>query len=257
MIKIKRHIFTLLILVIMSSCVSKKDIVYFNTDKIDQEKVSNSYKTIFKPGDLLQITVVSEDIESAQGFNLPVVSFSATTNSVIGTPRQQNYLIDSKGEIVFPVLGKIKIGGLSREEAVNLLMSKIVPRKLKKAIITIRVSNFKITVQGDVKIPGVFNIPNERITIVEAIGLAGGSNISAQRNNILVVREEGNKKVAYRVNLLSNKTFTSPVFYLQQNDLVYVEPNKAKIQSASYNKNTGLFISITSLIITVISILTR
>ena len=102
-----------------------------------------------------------------------------------------------------------------------------------------------------------YTIPNERITIVEALGLAGDLNISAQRANIKVIREEGNQKKVYKVNLLSNKTLTSPVYYLQQNDLIYVEPNKAKAQSAATNQNTGLFVSIGSIIISLIAVLTR
>ena len=110
---------------------------------------------------------------------------------------------------------------------------------------------------GDVFRPGTFTIPNERITILEAIGLAGDLNISAKRDNVLVVREEGNKKVQYRVNLLSNDIFTSPVYYLQQNDFVYIEPNYAKAQSAAFNQNTGLWVSIGSILISLMAVLTR
>jgi len=256
MIKLKKYILGLFLLLGMSSCVSKKDIVYFNQDKINQDKLAN-YALTLKPDDLLQITVSTEDIKSGQAFNLPVVTFSATSNSVIGTPKQQDYLIDANGEITFPVLGKIKLAGLTREQAIKLLEKKLIPRHLKKAIITIRITNFKVTVEGDVKKPGTYNVPNERITIMEAIGLAGDLNISGQRNNVLVVREEKGKKQTYRVDLTSMKTFESPVYYLQQNDLVYVEPNNARLQSASYNQNTGLFISIASVLITLISVLTR
>jgi len=256
MIKLKKYVLGLFLLLGMSSCVSKKDIVYFNKDKISNEKLAN-YTLTLKPDDLLQITVSTEDIKSAQAFNLPVVTFSATSNSVIGTPKQQDYLIDANGEITFPVLGKIKLGGLTREQAVKLLESKLIPTHLKKAIITIRITNFKVTVQGDVKKPGTFTVPNERITIMEAIGLAGDLNISAQRNNVLVVRENKGKKELYRVDLTSMKTFESPVYYLQQNDLVYVEPNNAKVQSAAYNPNYGVIISVTSVLISLFSILTR
>jgi polysaccharide export outer membrane protein len=110
---------------------------------------------------------------------------------------------------------------------------------------------------GDVQRPGSYNIPNERITILDALALAGDINISAQRNNILIIREEGGKKLQYRVDLRSNEVLTSPVYYLQQNDVVYVEPNYARIQSASSNSNTSLFISITGLLITLATLLTR
>ncbi|MFY0631411.1 MAG: polysaccharide biosynthesis/export family protein [Flavobacteriaceae bacterium] len=242
---------------ILSSCVSKKSITYFQNDDVNQSLVSNSYKTIFKPDDLLQITISASNLESVRPFNLPTVTFDVTTTRATGVPQQQQYLINSKGEIDFPILGKLKIGGLTREETIKMFKDKLDPEYVKDPTINIRIANFKVTVMGDVKVPGTYVIPNERITILEAIGLAGDLNISGQRNNIKVTREEENKKVFYTVDLLSNKTFTSPVYYLQQNDVVYVEPNGAKAQSAATNQNTGLFVSIGSILISLIAVLTR
>ena len=243
--------------VLMASCVSKKDIVYFQYDEIDQANVSNSYKTVIKPDDVLQITITALDIEAVRPFNLSAVTYSTTSNSAIGVAQQQTYLVDTKGEIEFPVLGKIKIGGLTRDETIDLLKSKLSPDYIKDPNVNIRISNYKISVMGDVQRPGSYNVPNERITILDALALAGDVNISGQRNNILIIREEANKKTQYRVDLRSNNLLTSPVYYLQQNDVVYVEPNYARIQSASSNSNTSLFISITSLLIGVVTLLTR
>ncbi|WP_036823236.1 polysaccharide biosynthesis/export family protein [Polaribacter sp. Hel1_85] len=251
--------FLLLILLIfqLSSCVSKKDIVYFQNDEIEQAKVSNSYKTIIKPDDLLQITITALDTDAVRPFNLAAVTYSTSSNSAIGVAQQQTYLVDNVGEIDFPILGKLKIGGLSRDEAINLLKEKLEPDYLKDPNINIKIANFKISILGDISRPGSYTVPNERITILEAIALAGDLNISGKRNEILVHREEEGKKVVYKVNLLSKAIFTSPVYYLQQNDLVYVEPNYARIQSASSNSSTSLFISITGLLITIVSLLTR
>lgn len=257
MFKKATYISWLLIALIGSSCVSKKTITYFQNDTIDQSLVSNNYRTIFKPDDLLEITVSAQDIEAVTPFNLPAVTFAASTATAIGQPRQQNYLIDSKGEIDFPVLGKLKLGGLTREEALEMFENKLDPDHVKDPTINIRIVNFKITVTGDVRLPGTYTIPNERITIIEAIGLAGDLNISAQRHNVKVVREEGKEKKVYLVDFLSNKLFTSPVYYLQQNDMIYVEPNGAKAQSAATNQNTGLFVSIGSIVISLITVLTR
>lgn len=240
----------------MSSCVSKKDIVYFGIDEIDQLKISNSYKITFKPDDLLQIIISSLDLEAVIPFNLPVISY-ATNNSAIGRPVQQTYLIDRNGNIDFPILGTIKLEGLTRDQAITLLKGKLSKGYIKDATVNILITNFRVSVFGDVLRPGVFTIPNERITILEAIAMAGDLNISGQRNNILVLREENGKKMQYRVNLLSNKIVTSPAFYLQQNDVVYVEQNRAKSQSAASNSNNGLFISITSIAITIVSLLIR
>lgn len=246
-------------MLLISSCVTKKEIVYFQNDKIDQSKVSNTYKTIIKPDDLLQIVVSSIDAEAAAPFNLTAVTVAANNNnnSGIGQQQLQNYLVDNDGSIDFPVLGKLKIGGLTREEVILMLKERLDPDYIKNPNINIRIVNYKISIIGDVSRPGSYTIPNERITILEAIALAGDLNVSGRRHNVLVTREEAGLKKQYSVDLLSKGLFTSPVYYLQQNDMVYVEPNYASIQSASSNTNTRLFISMTSLLVTIAALLTR
>jgi polysaccharide export outer membrane protein len=228
-----------------SSCVSKKDIVYFQNDEIDQAKVSNSYKTIIKPDDLLLIIITALDSEAVKPFNLA------------GVAQQQQYLVDSSGEIDFPILGKLKVGGLNRPELIALLEKRLSPDYIKKPHININITNYKVSVLGAVGNPGSYTILNERLTILEAISLAGDLNISGQRNNIMVIREEDNKKIKYTIDLTSNDVFTSPVYYLQQNDVVYVEQNYASIQSASSNSNTSLFLSMTGVLIGIFTIITR
>jgi polysaccharide export outer membrane protein len=245
------------LLAFFASCVSKKDIVYFQNDEINQAEVSNSYKTIIKPDDLLQITITALDIEAVRPFNLAAVTYATSSNSAVGVAQQQTYLVDTHGEIDFPVLGKLKIGGLTRIETIDLLKNKLSPDYIKEPNVNIKIANYKISVMGDVQRPGSYNVPNERITILDALALAGDLNISGQRYNILIIREEGNKKIQYEVDLRSNKLLTSPVYYLQQNDVVYVEPNYARIQSASANSNTSLVISISSVFIAILTILTR
>lgn len=240
-----------LILLTITSCVSKKDIVYFQDNEVNQSQISNTYKTIFKPNDLLEIIVSALDLDAVQPFNLSVSSTNSQNPS-----QQQSYLINREGFIEFPILGKIKLGGLTRNKAITLIKSKLSPDYVKNPSVNIKISNFSITVLGDVKNPGKFIIPNERISILEAVGLAGDLNISGIRN-IQVKREENNKVITYNLDLRSNNIFTSPAYYLQQNDVVYITPNKATSQSASYNKNTGLFISLGSIMISLITILTR
>ncbi|KOY50647.1 polysaccharide biosynthesis/export family protein [Polaribacter dokdonensis] len=246
-----------LYVLLVTSCVSKKEIIYFQNDTIDQSKVSNSYKTIIKPDDLLQINITAQDLNAVKPFNLAAVTYGTATNSAIGQVQQQTYLVDTKGEINFPVLGNLKIGGLTRDEVINLLRTKLDPDYIKDPNIIIRIANYKISVLGDVRRPGSYNIPNERITILDAVALAGDLNISGQRKNVTITREENGEKKQYEVDLLSKEIFTSPVYYLQQNDIVYVKPNYASIQSASSNSNTSLFISITSVLITLVTLITR
>ncbi|WP_026776874.1 polysaccharide biosynthesis/export family protein [Polaribacter sp. Hel_I_88] len=253
----KNFFFISVSIVLLSNCVSKKDIVYFQFDEIDQSKVSNKYLTFFKPDDLLEITISAKDVDAVRPFNLSAVTYSTSSNSAIGVAQKQTYLIDADGEVEIPILGKIKLGGLTRENGIALLKEKLSPDYIINPHINIRIVNFKISVLGDVAMPGNYVIPNERITIIDAIGLAGDLNISGNRENVLVIREENGMKVKYRINLLSNDTFISPVYYLQQNDVVIVEQNYAKIQSASANTNTGLFISLTAVLIGLLNILTR
>ena len=254
---IKKFFFVAVSMVLFANCVSKKDIVYFQFDEIDQTKVSNKYVTFFKPDDLLEITISAKDVDAVRPFNLSAVTYSTSSNSAIGVAQKQTYLIDADGEVEIPILGKIKLGGLTRENGIALLKDKLSPDYIINPHINIKIINFKISVLGDVMVPGNYVIPNERITIIDAIGLAGDLNISGNRKNVLVIREENGMKVKYRINLLSNDTFISPVYYLQQNDVVIVEQNYAKMQSASSNTNTGLFISLTAVLITLLNILTR
>lgn len=251
-----KFIYKLILLLLITSCVSKKKVLYFQNDNSSIYKNEKSFELKFKKDDLLAINVTSDDIEAVKVFNLPSVAYNSITNSVNGVPKQQSYLIDSNGEIDFPVLGKIKVEGMSRVELINYIKNKLDPKYVKGPTINIQILNFKINVLGDVKNPGMFIIENERITVLDAIALAGDLNISGERI-IEVKRETMNGIVTGLIDLKSNKIFSSEFYYLQQNDVVYINPNTAKLQSASYNQNTGLFISITSVLISLISILTR
>ncbi len=242
------------ILLTISSCVSKKDIVYFQNDGVNQSLVNNTYKTIFKPNDLVQITVSALDLETVKPFNLP--GATNTTSSGLIVSNQHSYLVDNKGFIEFPLLGKIKLGKLTRVEAIAMFKNKLSPDYVKNPTINIKISNFSITVLGDVRFPGRFTIPNERISVLEAVGLAGDLNMSGMRD-IEVKREENNNVVTYHLDLRSNKIFTSPAYYLQQNDIVYVKPNKAASQSASSNQNTGLFISIVGILLAITTLISK
>ena len=242
-------------LISLSSCVSKKNINYFQNDKGTLIKNTKGYALKFKTDDLLTINVSSENLEAVKPFNLPTVAYNAVTNTVNGIPKQQSYLIDNKGFIQFPVLGKIQIEGLTRVELIDLITLKLKPF-VNDATVNVQILNFKINVMGDVKTPGMFPVQNERMTVLDALALAGDLNISGER--IIEVKRETDKGVITGyIDLKSNKLYASPFYYLQQNDVVYVNPNNARIQSASYNQNTGLFISIGSVLISLISILTR
>ena len=244
-----------LFIIVFSSCVSKKNINYFQNDLSITNKNNTNYALKFKSDDLLVINVMSKDLDAVKSFNMPSISYDVITNTAMGTPKLQNYLVDNDGYIQFPIIGKLKVKGLTRVELVNLLSTKIKPF-VNDAIVNVLLVNFKVNVLGDVKKPGMFTITNERLTVLDALALAGDTNISGERV-VEVKRETDAGIVTGLIDLKSNTLFASPYFYLQQNDVVYVNPNKARIQSASYNQNTGLFISIGSVLISLISILTR
>jgi polysaccharide export outer membrane protein len=220
-----------------------------------QEK-QNSYEIKIQPDDLLMIIVSADDPESALPFNLTTVSVPTPSgiNNFTGQQSIQNYLVDASGVIDFPVLGKLKVGGLSRSELMQILQDKIA-KYIKNPIITIRLTNFKVSVQGEVTNPGTFSINSDRVTLIEAISMARDLTIYGKRDNILIIREVNGVKFYNRVDITKADFINSPFYYLAQNDVVYVEPNKVRINGAAVGANTGVIISITSLVITLITLI--
>lgn len=258
---IGKGVFAFLILVVLftSSCATKKHMVYFQSGDISNvDTVNIGYTPVFKVDDYISVIVSSDNTEATVPFNFPVqMNRTMSTNSGYsnGVPMDKGYLIDADGNVALPVLGKVKIGGMNRMDAISMLEKKY-EEYLKNPVVNLQIQNYKITVLGDVLKPGTFKIPNERITILEAIGLAGDLRITGNRENVLVIREMDGKKIQYRLDFTSNDVLSSPVYYLQQNDVVYVEPNSAARSRGTFWRTTGsIFISITSLVVTTISII--
>lgn len=251
-----RILLSLIILMgLFSSCASRKDLVYFQADSTELHTYYELNAPTLQPGDILAISVSADDVRATTPFNQisPYNSNGALQNT---NPFIPTYAIDINGEIDFPKIGRIKLAGLTRIEAVNFLRNEVAKYIVDPGI-SLEVRNFKVTVLGEVRVPGSYPINNDRITILEAIGLAGDLTINGVRNNVLVIREQNGVKTEYRVDLTKRDALNSPVYYLAQNDVVYVEPNGAKIQSSKYTQNTTIFVSVASVLITVISVLTR
>ena len=245
-----------LLVLLISSCGSKKDVVYFQ-DAQDYETIvsDNTYSNKFKVDDILGINVSTLNPETSMPFNIYTGSQEAGLG--MGRPEQLNYIIDKNGEIDFPVVGNIKIVGLTAAETKQLLKENLQPY-LKDPIINIRLRNFTITVLGQVNRPGTYQVNGEQITVLEAIGLAGDIDIKGKRKNVLVIRDFNGTKVYTRIDLTSKDVLNSPVYYLTQNDVVYIEPNKSAITESSLDSRTSIAISIASLVITsTILLLTR
>ena len=248
-----RCIVLLLCIAFITSCASRKEVVYFqDTGNFETIVNNNDFVSKFKVDDLVSIHVSSLNPEASEPFNL----FRGASEGGIQA-EQVDYLVDQAGEIDFPVIGKIKIEGLSPNELRILLRDRL-SDYLKDPIINIRLRNFTITVLGEVNAPGTYPIAGEQITILEALGLAGDLRITGVRENVLVIRDFNGTKVYTRIDLTSKNMVKSPVFYLTQNDVIYVEPNKSGITASSLDNRATIAISIASLLITSsVLILTR
>lgn len=246
------------ILVLASSCASKKNILLFQDLEEYKASEDSTYSSIrIKKNDLLTIIVSTEDKKSAVPFNLTAVtSANSDLTSISGQQRLQTYLVNNDGQIQFPVLGDVELIGKTTIEATNFIKSKLL-KYIKNPIVNLRITNFKVSVLGEVTRPGTFIITDERITILEALSRAGDMTIFGKRTDVLVIREQNGVKSHHRLDLTSKNLLSSPCYFLQQNDVVIVSPNGAQVQSSASNRNSGLFVSIAGVIITVISILTR
>lgn len=256
-----KKICTLLLLAgFVFSCATKEDVVYFNgMDSSDNSIGLDSYSPTYHIDDELVIIVNALDSEAARPFNKSSVAVSQDLLDARGRERIQTYRVNPDGEINFPVLGMLKIAGMNRAQATKMLQDKL-RDYIKDPIVDIETVNYRITVLGEVNRPGTFTAANERITLLEAIALAGDMTIYGERENVLVVQDYDGKKTYTRVNLKSDDLFSSPVYYLSQNDIVYVEPNKTRAKNSAIGAQTGvilsslgLLISMTALVVTILN----
>jgi len=256
----KKIIALLLFIGLMYSCATKEDVVYFNGMNSSDNSIGlDSYSPTYHVDDELVIIVNALDAEAARPFNKSSVSVSLDILDARGRERIQTYRVDPDGNVNFPVLGKLKLAGLNRTQATMMLQEKLTDY-IKDPIVDIETVNYRITVLGEVARPGTFTATNERITLVEAISLAGDMTIYGERENVLVIQDYDGKKTYTRVNMKSNDLFNSPVYYLSQNDVVYVEPNKTRAKNSAIGAQTGviltsisLLVSMTALIVTIIN----
>jgi polysaccharide export outer membrane protein len=244
----------ILLSLVLVSCHTEKKIVYMQ-DATDGaiEKIGVHAGIVVQPKDVLSIVVSSKNPELAISFNLPLQTYQAgsTDLSSMYTQRILGYLVDMEGNVNFPVLGKLKVAGLTRDQLSELVRQRLIKEGLiKDPIIVTEFMNFKISVLGEVNDPGAFTVDGDRITILEALGKAGDLTIYGKRDNVLVRREKDGIVNFHRVDLRSEALLRSPVYYLQQNDVVYVEPNKTRVGQSRINENRSMsmWISLASLL---------
>ncbi|MCF8275180.1 MAG: polysaccharide export protein [Flavobacteriales bacterium] len=214
-----------LIVLLSQSCITRKDISYFQdiSDTLSTQTIGQNFEATLQSGDLLSIHVTSLSKEASSFFN---VVGENTDQQVANT-----YLVDALGNIEMPLIGTVKVAGKTTQIAKGEIKD-LLEKYLNNPTVNLRIRNFKVTVLGEVQNPGVYTIPNEKITLVEALGLAGDMTIFARRVNVLVIREESGKREFMKLDLTSKGFFESEYYYLHSNDILYVEPGKGKFASA-------------------------
>ncbi len=246
--------------VMMSSCGSTKNVAYFqNSDSINFDKSRFLYDAHIMPKDQLTITVSTTDAEAAVPFNLTVPTpYTVGQRTSYNQASLQSYLVDNEGYIVFPIIGSVKVGGKTKSEAEKMIQEMIRPymSETENPIVTVRMSSYSVSVLGEVNRPGSFQVSREKITILEALAQAGDLTIYGVRDKVKLIREDATgKKEIHTLSLNDANIINSPYYYLQQNDVVYVEPNKVKAQNSSVGSMTTLWFSATSILISLTSLL--
>ena len=244
--------FLYLFLFLFTSCVDTKQATYFNNipDATLPDQNTN-LEPVVQKGDLLSITVSSVNTESTTIFNTVNTppSGSQFSNNTLAQP--VGYLVSQNGTIDFPMLGQVSVVGLTKDALKDLIAKSLEDKKLLfDPVVAVRYLNFHVTVLGEVSRPGNVTIPNEQVTILEALGLAGDMTIYGKRDNVLLIRKENGQKLVRRLDLNSEKILTSPYYYLKSNDVVYVQPDRNKVGSVSESRQWApIILSALSLLI--------
>ena len=243
---------------VLSSCGTSKDVVYFQDLKPGESEITmpEVQAITVQPEDKISIIVNSRDMQLTNLFNLPYVSKQLGSTSQLSNNNQgiSGYTVDDEGNIDFPVLGKVHVAGLKREEIAEQIKNELMTKNLvKDPVVTVEFMNLCVSVLGEVNNPGRFAIARDRLTILDALSMAGDLTIYGNRQKVLVLRQEDGQQRVYGVNLTSGEhVYTSPAYYLQQNDVVYVEPNSVRSRQSTVNGNnvrsTSFWISLASLL---------
>lgn len=229
-----------------SSCVTQKQMTYLrDADTAIEDTINATFQTqsevTIRPGDALTIVVSALDQEAVVPYNLPLVVYSGGGSQVNTTPAMQFYTVDDAGNIAFPVLGQLHVAGLKRSEVENLVKERLGAQVMDPTVV-VRLINGTVSVLGEVNRPGRVAISG-RLTILDALASSGDLTVYGRRDNVLVTREIDGKLQIARLNLRSSDLYTSPYYYLQQNDVIYVSPNKVRAISSA---NAGLWLSMVS-----------
>ena len=248
----------LIVLFLLASCQSYKKVPYLQDSGIVGQAAQQEtlYDARIMPKDQLTIMVSCTNPELAAPFNLTAIGSAGMTAGNSQGASQSTYLVDNEGNINFPVLGTLKVGGLTKKEVEQMIVEKLKPYIKETPIVTARMVNYKISVLGEVAAPGTFTISNEKVNLLEALAMAGDMTIYGIRDNVKLIREGADgKQQIITLDLNKAETLLSPYYWLQQNDIVYVTPNKAKSRNSDISNSTSLWFSATSVLVSLASIL--
>lgn len=245
---------------LLGSCSSSKHVAYFkNIDTISLAASRGLYDAHIMPKDQLTITVMTTNPEASAPFNLTVGSTVSTGGQLASSSQSlQGYLVDNEGNINFPIIGELHVAGKTKTECEDMIKEKIRPylNEKENPIVTVRMASYRVTVIGEVGSPKVIPVTTEKMSIIEALASAGDLSIYGKRNNVLLIREDATgEKHSTRINLNDGNVFNSPYYYLQQNDIIYVEPNSTKAKNSSIGSSTTLWFSVVGLITSTASLL--
>ena len=249
----------LTMILVLGSCGSTKNVAYFqNADSISLAASRMLYEAKIMPKDELTITVSTTDPKAAMPFNLTVSKTTGMEGQLSSTPTLLGYLVDNNGNIQFPVVGQLHVAGLTKNQCEELVKNKVRPYMSDKEnpIVTVRMASYRVVVTGEVNAPKVVSVPQEKMSIIEALASAGDLTIYGKRENVMLIREDaqGEKHIHY-LNLNDANIINSPFYYLQQNDIIYVEPNKVKAQNSSIGSSTTLWFSAVGTLISIASLI--
>ena len=246
----------------LASCGTAKDIAYFQNKMVNEpEAIDKHAGIVIQPKDMLSIVVSSRNPELVAMFNLPLVNYLAGSEMISSGSQQRlmGYVVDNNGQIDFPILGLIDVAGLTRWELSELIKNRLLKDGLlTDAVVTVEFMNFKVSVIGEVNNPGTFTIQGDKVTVLQAISLARDLTIFGERENVTVIRERNGERTMYEINLCDVSMFNSPAYYLQQNDVVYVQPSKVKARQSTTDdkalRMTSIFVSGGSLLVSLASL---
>ena len=232
----------LLLLTAATGCVSHEQLISFkplDPVSLSPQRIENNTNLTVQPEDLLRITISSLNPEASEPFNQPDEGNQQRNQNAMGGGSSlqleltTGYFVDDAGYIDFPVLGSLDVGGLTLSEIKEMIAGRLADGYLKDPVVNVRFLNFKVTVLGEVNAPGLLRLSNKRVTVLEALGMAGDLTVYANRTNVLVMREDNGERTFARLNLQNEDIFSSPYFYLEQNDIIYVEPIEARVATVA------------------------